>query len=129
MNRRVLVVDDQANVRALVRAYLETIRRCTVAEASDGIKALRELFGGTFDLVITDLAMPGMTGLGLLASIRRDPALKSLPVVLLTSHGDECERGKAQALGVTEYVLKPFDPQVMGPILDRLLGVPLLGAP
>lgn len=124
MSRSILVVDDQANVRALVRAYLETVRKWTVAEAPDGLAALKELYAGKFDLVITDLAMPAMTGLGLLASIRRDEALKALPVVLLTSHSEEREKGKAQAFGVTEYVIKPFDPRVMGPLLDRLLPSP-----
>ncbi|MBI4346077.1 MAG: response regulator [Elusimicrobia bacterium] len=121
MSRRILVVDDQQNVRALVRAYLETVRKWTVVDAPDGLAALKELYAGPFDLVITDLAMPGMTGLGLLATIRRDEALKALPVVLLTSHSEEREKVKAQALGVTEYVIKPFDPKVIGPVLDRLL--------
>ncbi|MBI4425942.1 MAG: response regulator [Elusimicrobia bacterium] len=121
MASNVLIVDDQANVRGIVRAFLETVHGCAVVEATDGLDAVARLAAAEFDLVISDLVMPRMTGLELLGHIRRDRKRRALPVVLLTSQGDEKERRKAQALGVSAYLLKPFDPKALQPLLERLL--------
>lgn len=117
----ILVVDDQPDIRRVVRAYLETALGCAVAEAGDGLEAVARLREADYDLVICDLVMPGMTGLELAGWIRRDQRLRRLPIVMLTSQGEERDRRRAAALGVDEYLVKPFDPLSLGPVLKRLL--------
>lgn len=121
---KILVVDDQASIREIVRAYLETVHQCRVVEAVDGVDAVKKLLGETFDLVVTDLVMPGMNGLELVGYLRRDKAFKHLPVIMMTSQGEEKERRKAQALGVNDYLVKPFEPMSMDPLVQKHLKRP-----
>lgn len=118
---KVLVVDDQASIRRVVRAYLETVHHCQVCEATTGMEAVKLLLDGSFDLIITDLVMPEMTGLELLGYVKRDARLRRVPVVMLTSQGDETDRRKAVAFGVSDYLVKPFDPRAMKPVLEKYL--------
>ena len=119
--RRTLIVDDQASIRRVVRAYLETVQKCSVAEAVNGVDAIRQLTSSSFDLIITDLVMPEMTGLELLGYIRRHAAFRQIPVIMLTSQGDETDRRKALALGVNDYLVKPFAPLSMKAVVEKYL--------
>lgn len=119
--RRALVVDDQASIRRVVRAYLETVQHCQVEEAVSGIDAIKHLIGSEFDLIVTDLIMPGMTGLELLGYVRRHPKLRNIPVIMLTSQGEEADRKKAFAFGVNDYLVKPFAPLSMKSVVEKYL--------
>lgn len=119
--RRTLIVDDQASIRRVVRAYLETVQKCEVAEAVSGVDAIRLLTRSSFDLIITDLVMPEMTGLELLGYVRRHAAFRQIPVIMLTSQGDETDRRKAIALGVNDYLVKPFAPLSMKAVVEKYL--------
>lgn len=119
--RRTLIVDDQASIRRVVRAYLETVQKCEVAEAVSGVDAIRQLMRSSFDLIITDLVMPEMTGLELLGYVRRHAAFRQIPVIMLTSQGDETDRRKAIALGVNDYLVKPFAPLSMKAVVEKYL--------
>ena len=119
--RRALIVDDQASIRRVVRAYLETVQKCEVAEAVSGVDAIRQLMRSSFDLIITDLVMPEMTGLELLGYVRRHAAFRQIPVIMLTSQGDETDRRKAIALGVNDYLVKPFAPLSMKAVVEKYL--------
>ena len=119
--RKALIVDDQASIRRVVRAYLETVEKCTVTEATNGIEAIKHLLTSPVDLIITDLIMPGMTGLELLGYVRRHDRLRNIPVIMLTSQGEEVDRRKAFAFGVNDYVVKPFAPLSMKPIVEKYL--------
>jgi len=119
--RRALVVDDQPSIRRVVRAYLETVQKCTVVEAVNGVDAIKQLQGAAFDIIITDLVMPEMTGLELLGYIKRHAHFRHIPVIMLTSQSDETDRRKAVALGVTDYLVKPFAPLSMKPVVERCL--------
>jgi two-component system chemotaxis response regulator CheY len=72
-------------------------------------------------LIITDLVMPEMTGLELVGYVRRHHALHTIPIVMLTSQGDEVDRRKALALGVNDYLIKPFAPLSMKPVIEKYL--------
>lgn len=120
-SRRALVVDDQPNIRRVVRAYLETVHKCEVIEAGNGVEAIKQLLDATVDLIITDLVMPEMTGLELVGYVRRHESLRGVPIVMLTSQGDEMDRRKAIALGVNDYLLKPFAPLSMKPVIEKYL--------
>ena len=120
-SRRALVVDDQPNIRRVVRAYLETVQKCDVTEAEIGVDAIKKLLASPFDLIITDLVMPEKTGLELLGYVRRHESLRHIPVIMLTSQGDETDRRKALALGVSDYLVKPFAPLSMKPVVEKYL--------
>jgi CheY-like chemotaxis protein len=119
--KHALVVDDQASIRRVVRAYLETVQQCSVTEATNGIEAIKHLHTTPVDLIITDLIMPGMTGLELLGYVRRHERLRQIPVIMLTSQGEDVDRRKAFAFGVNDYLVKPFAPLSMKPIVEKYL--------
>jgi CheY-like chemotaxis protein len=120
-SRKALVVDDQPSIRRVVRTYLEMVQRCEVSEAENGVDAIKQLLASPFDLIITDLVMPEMTGLELLGYVRRHDNLRHIPVIMLTSQGDETDRRKAMALGVNDYLVKPFAPMSMKPVVEKYL--------
>lgn len=117
---RLLVVDDQFTVRELQRSILEAAGY-PVEIAKDGREALDRVRQGGIDLVLTDLEMPEMTGLELLTAIRQVPETASLPVVIITSRGDEEDRRRGAEAGADAYVVKSeFDQQALLDIVRRL---------
>lgn len=113
-----LVDDDPLTVINVRRALANTLEIASVSTAADGVDALALLRGGTLAserlLMITDLAMPRMSGLELLAEVRADPELRNLPVVVLTTSSREFDRRAAFELQVAGYFVKkaarkPFD--------------------
>ena len=106
MNARVLVVEDDTAVRTLLAWHLRR-QGCTVEEAEDGVEALSLIERSIPDVVVTDMAMPRLDGLGLLKAIReKDP---DLPVIILTGHGSL--ENAIQALregGLFDYLMKPL---------------------
>ncbi len=120
---KVLVVDDQFTVRELQRSILRA-SGYRVEVACDGREALGALSaGGDFDIVVTDLQMPEMDGLALLAAIRADPDRSSLPVVVVTSRGSEEDRKRGAEAGADAYIVKDeFDQQALLETVKRLVG-------
>jgi len=103
--RRVLVADDEASIRDLLSKAL-TLAEYDVDAVPDGRTAIARLRAGPYDLLITDLKMPGIDGLSLIREARRlDPAL---PVVVITAYSSEASAIEAINLGVTAYLIKPF---------------------
>lgn len=119
----VLVVDDQFTVRELQRSILEAAGY-RVATAGDGAAALQQLSAGAeIDLVVTDLEMPEMGGLELLRRVRGEPALESLPVVVVTSLAGEEDQRRGLEAGADAYVTKDrFDQRVLLDTVERLIG-------
>jgi len=120
---KVLVVDDQFTVRELQRSILRA-SGYRVEVACDGREALDALdTKDAFDLVVTDLQMPEMDGLALLAAIRADPEHSSLPVVIVTSRGSEEDRKAGAQAGADAYIVKDeFDQQALLETVERLVG-------
>jgi DNA-binding response OmpR family regulator len=104
---RVMVVDDDASIRALVRTALGT--ELEVVEAADGQAALALLQHGHVDLILLDVMMPGMDGFEVLARLRRAESSAQLPVVMLTARVGEADHVRAYKTGADGYVTKPFD--------------------
>ncbi len=118
MTPRILVVDDDDGVRFLLREIL-TEEGLSVAEAASGEDALRALEKGTFDLVVTDLRMPGLDGMELLRRVvKRSRAPR---VILLTAHGSERHAVAALKEGAADYLAKPFDPDELIACVRRTL--------
>lgn len=105
---RILVVDDEAPNRGLVRKVLEPMGY-DIAEAADGEEAVAEISARPPDLVLLDLIMPRMDGYSVLRAIKSDPRTRLIPVVMLTSHDQLVEKIRAVQIGVDDYLVKPFN--------------------
>ncbi|HEY3695388.1 response regulator [Phenylobacterium sp.] len=105
---KVLVVDDQRSIRALVRSSLNNLGCRLVDEAEDGEDAWRRLQARPPHLVISDLNMPKLDGLGLLRAVRSAPQFKNIGFIMLTSRSDAELVQQAIKLGVNNYLMKPF---------------------
>ena len=117
---RILVVDDDDDIRGLVRALLERAGH-QVSDAPDGRAGLRELFAASPDLVILDVAMPGLDGWETLERIRE---VSDVPVLMLTARDAELERVRGLRGGADDYVIKPFGRQELVARVDVLLRRP-----
>ena len=104
----ILVVDDSATVRKFVSASLE-IRGFRVLTACDGVDALEKSSREHVNLIVTDLNMPNMDGVELVASLRENPEYHDLPVIVLSSLNEESNGAHLRELGVRSYLHKPFN--------------------
>jgi len=123
-NMRILIVDDFSTMRRIVKNLLGDLGFTNTAEAEDGNSALAALRASSFEFVITDWNMPGMTGIDLLRSIRADDKLKHLPVLMVTAEAKREQIIEAAQAGVNGYIIKPFTAQTLeeklGKIFERL---------
>jgi two-component system chemotaxis response regulator CheY len=116
-----LVVEDSPTMRQLIVFALHRIRGLTVIEADDGVDALRKLAASKLDIILTDINMPIMDGLKLVKRVRSDEALKTIPIVIITTEGAEEDRQRALSLGANAYVTKPIQaPQVIAKVKELL---------
>lgn len=118
---RIIIVDDSPTIRRMVRAALASLGAETFAEAGSGLEAIEQLTLGVPSLMVLDLNMPDMHGIEVLKFIRRHPAYRTLPVIVLTTRGDEDSRTAAIAAGATVYMTKPFVPQALAEQARALL--------
>jgi len=109
----ILIVDDQASIRAITRAYLMDAGFRFVIDACSAAVALDELEKYSVDLILCDVNMPEMSGLELLELIRQDPRLEHIAVLIFTAHADVACVRKAMALNVCGFIIKPFQPLAM----------------
>lgn len=107
-NTAILIVDSTKVVRDILKGTLKQLGFKDMDEAENGKRALQMLREEDFDLVIADLRMPDMTGLDLLKEIKGDPALKHIPVVILTSEAKKEYILESIRSGASDYILKPF---------------------
>ncbi|MDY6972639.1 MAG: response regulator [Thermodesulfobacteriota bacterium] len=120
MKKSILSVDDSPSVRKLVEFTLKS-KDFQVTSAEDGQEALEFMAEEHFDAIILDINMPRMNGLKFLQKIRSDDDHASIPVIMLTTEGQEEDREKAMALGATAYIVKPFKPTQLLSILGKIL--------
>ncbi len=121
MKKKILIIDDEALIRMMVKKDLEQMGY-VVETASSGNEGWEDVISFRPDLVITDLNMPGMYGLELLEKIRTNDATKDLPVLCITSESDIDVKQRAVLLKATGWVQKPFNPQTWGKALRQILG-------
>jgi two-component system chemotaxis response regulator CheY len=120
MAKVILTVDDSASVRQMVHFTL-CDAGYTVVQAVDGQDALTKLTG-SIDLIITDLNMPNMDGIGLIRSVRSNPAYKGLPIVMLTTESQAERKQEGKAAGATGWMVKPFTTQQILAVVKKVLG-------
>jgi len=120
----VLVADDEPHIGRIIKMKLEQ-GPFRVSLAYDGQEALDFVMGDEhLDLVVLDLMMPRLSGLDVLARIREEEKLKSLPCIILTAGGDAKHERDALALGATQFITKPFSPKKLYALVAKLTGSP-----
>ncbi len=117
---KVLVVDDFATMRKIIRNVLKQIGFEDIVEAEDGFAALQVLKNEKVGLVVTDWNMPNMNGLELLRAIRQAPNCAKLPVLMVTAEGLKENVLEAVKAGVSNYVVKPFTAEVLQEKIENI---------
>jgi len=120
MAKTILTVDDSASVRQMVKFTLSAAGY-NVVEAADGKDALTKLTK-TVNLVITDLNMPNLDGIGLIRSLRANPAYKGIPIIMLTTESQDTRKLEGKAAGATGWIVKPFATQQLLAVVKKVLG-------
>ena len=122
LNMKVLVVDDFATMRRIVRNILKQIGFTNIIEADDGKSALKELKKDRCDLILCDWNMPEMPGIDLLNTIRSDEKLKDIPFVMVTAEAQKDNIVEAVKAGVSSYIVKPFTAETVTEKLNKIFG-------
>ena len=117
---KVLVVDDFATMRRIVKGVLKQLGFNDIVEAEDGDLAFEELKKEKFGLIVSDWNMPNMTGLDLLKAVRSDESLKGIPFIMGTAEGQKENVVEAVKAGVSNYIVKPFTPETFGEKLAKV---------
>jgi two-component system, OmpR family, response regulator MtrA len=117
---RILVADDDVDIRELVEFKLSTLGHDVVA-VSDGAAAIDACQAERPDLAVLDVMMPGVSGLDAIRAIRADPGLSDLPVILLTARAQESDVETGFDSGADDYITKPFSPRELASRVQALL--------
>jgi len=125
IKQRVLLVDDEENIRMLVRFNLEKAGY-EVIEAGDGKQALALARNESPDIVILDLMLPGIDGLEVCRLLKQSPETAALPIIMLTAKGDEIDRVIGLELGADDYMAKPFSQRELAARIKAVLRRPAL---
>lgn len=108
LQKNILVVDDSRGLRQFLKIVIGTHFPHRVDEAESGENAVCQLNGKKFDLVITDINMPGMDGFALIRKVR-DEIDKDVPIIIITTKGKDADRDAGLAMGANSYITKPID--------------------
>jgi CheY-like chemotaxis protein len=125
MTKKILIADDEQPLRLLVRATLEDESeegRYEIIEAADGNETLEIARREQPELILLDIAMPGLTGLEVCKMLKADPATSDLMIVMLTAKGQQSDRERGFAAGADDYFAKPFSPLELLQLVDRVMG-------
>ena len=117
---RILIVDDFSTMRRIIKNILKQLGYENVEEAENGADAYEKLDVEKFDFIITDWNMPVMDGLGLLKKVRSDPAMKTMPVLMVTAEAEKDKVVTAIQAGVNNYIVKPFTAEVLKEKMDKI---------
>jgi two-component system chemotaxis response regulator CheY len=118
---RILIVDDSATIRKMVRVSLQTLEGPEFVEAASGLEAIEQLAVNRVELIVLDLNMPDMHGVDVLKFVRRQQQYQQLPIIVLTTRDDDASRRRAEEAGATTYLTKPFVPQTLAATARQLL--------
>ncbi len=118
---RILIVDDFSTMRRIIRGLLKEIGYTNAEEAEDGVVALHALRQQKFDFVVADINMPNMNGFEMLKSIKGDPTLKHLPVLMVTAEARKEDIILAAQSGAAGYIVKPFTRATLEAKLQKIL--------
>ena len=120
-NMKILIVDDFATMRKVIKNLLRQTGYQNVTEAEDGVVALKELKSQKIDFIISDWNMPNMTGIELLRAVRTDSELSSLPFLMVTAEALQQNVVEAVKAGVSNYIVKPFTAEVLSEKIEKII--------
>ena len=120
--RDVLVVDDSKVIREMVIACLRGEAQLRFTQAASGLEAIERLSLGAFDLIVLDLNMPDIGGVEVVEFVRGQDHLRALPILVVTTRGDEASRQRVLAAGASGFMTKPFTPEGLLGAVRELLG-------
>jgi two-component system, chemotaxis family, chemotaxis protein CheY len=123
--RKFLIVDDSATMRQLLIMAvrkLDGIGPLTLVEAVDGKDGFEKFQTAQFDLVMTDIKMPNMTGLELVGKLRDELGNRTVPIIIISTKGEESDIQRGLSLGANEYLLKPISTMRLKEVITKLLG-------
>jgi len=122
---KILLVEDSASMRSYLSNIIEngTDDDVEIVEAANGFEALKTLPHHKFDAILTDINMPDINGLELISFLKNHPIYKSIPIMVISTESTAEDRKRAAALGVEEYLSKPFEAPELVDKLRRLVGV------
>ncbi|MBO8143694.1 MAG: chemotaxis response regulator CheY [Thermodesulfobacterium sp.] len=121
-NIKILVVDDFATMRKIIKNILTQLGFKDIIEADDGTTALELLKKQKVDLIISDWNMPKMSGIDLLKAVRADENLKDIKFIMVTAEAQKENVVEAIKHGVNQYVVKPFTPETLKEKLEKVFG-------
>ena len=122
LNMKVLIVDDFATMRRIVKNILRQIGFTDITEADNGKSALNALKRDKYGLILCDWNMPEMTGLDLLKTVKSDDTLKDIPFVMVTAEAEKDNIVVAVKEGVSNYIVKPFTAETVTEKLEKIFG-------
>lgn len=121
MPKRILIVDDEDDIREVAQVSLELVGHFDVLTVSSGRDGVERARSGQPDAILLDVMMPDMDGPSTLVQLRADPATRDIPVLFLTAKAQTAERTRLADLGVAGVLTKPFDPlKLAGEVADAL---------
>lgn len=120
-NIKVLIVDDFATMRKVVRNLLKQVGYEDIVEAEDGVMALKALKSQKIDVIVSDWNMPNMTGLELLKAVRADADLAKTPFLMVTAEALQDNVVAAVKAGVNNYIVKPFTAEVLNEKIKKIM--------
>ncbi|MFT5002937.1 MAG: two-component system chemotaxis response regulator CheY [Flavobacteriales bacterium] len=120
MAKTIMIVDDSASIRMVVRLTLEG-EGFNVIDASDGVEALKKLNGVKIHLLITDVNMPNMDGITLVQEAKKLPTYKFTPMMMLTTEVSEDKKMQGRSAGAKAWLVKPFQPPVLLNAVSKLI--------
>jgi two-component system chemotaxis response regulator CheY len=121
MAKVIMTADDSASVRQMVSFTLKQ-SGYDVVEAVDGKDALTKLQSTKVDMLITDLNMPNLDGIGLIKGARQLPSCKFIPIVMLTTESQDSKKAEGKSAGATGWIVKPFKPEQLIAVVKKVLG-------
>jgi two-component system chemotaxis response regulator CheY len=119
--KNILIVEDSATTRALIRAVIEDMGDFNIVEAGSGFEALKLLPTREFNLVITDVNMPDINGLELIHFIKSNPRYSHIPLIIVSTERSEEDKKRGIALGAMSYITKPFKAQELQEVVKQAI--------
>jgi two-component system, chemotaxis family, chemotaxis protein CheY len=121
--KTILIVEDSATTRSLIRAVIDELGDFETVEASSGFEALKMLPAQHYDLIVTDINMPDINGLELISFVRSNPRYDHLPVIIVSTERSEEDKKRGMALGAAGYIAKPFKSSELQEIIRKTIGI------
>ncbi|MCB0263501.1 MAG: response regulator [Calditrichia bacterium] len=120
MSKVIMTVDDSKSIRQMVGFTLSQAGY-SVVEACDGLDALEKLKSSPVNMIITDINMPNLNGIGLIGKVRQNPSYRFIPIVALTTESQDTKKMEAKQAGATGWIVKPFSPDQLLAVVKKVL--------